>query len=451
MCNRFSLLIGILFAFFSGFTSSLVHADDWPQWMGPGRDNLWREQGVIDTIPATGLKTLWRTPVHGGYSGPAVAHGRVFVMDYVHSSGELKNNPNSRSQRQGRERVLCLAAEDGQIHWVHEYDCPYEISYPAGPRCTPTVDENRVYTLGAEGHLFCLDIETGQVIWSKDFRKDFSATIPLWGCAAHPLVYGDLLLCVVGGEGSVAVAFDKHTGAERWRALTAKEQGYCPPTVIHSAGIDQLLIWDAEHLNSLNPLTGEVYWSFPLVAEFGMAISAPQLSGKYLFASAIGPAGGLFELAQDRPGIREVWKGTRKSGVACANSTAFLRDGVVYGVDCHSGGLRAVDMRDGSWLWETFQPTTGTRRAGNATAFMVAHNDRFFLFSETGDLIIAKLSKEKYDELGRFHLLEPTGEAFGRSVVWNAPAFANRCCYVRNDAELICVSLRAEGETKVEP
>ncbi|SFJ31444.1 PQQ-binding-like beta-propeller repeat protein [Planctomicrobium piriforme] len=417
-------------------------ADDWPQWMGPQRDNVWRETGIVESIPAGGLPVVWRTPVEGGYSGPAIANGRVFVMDYVRTAGDAKNDPNTRATLQGTERVLCLSEKDGQILWKHEYDCPYDISYPAGPRCTPTVDGDLVYTLGAEGNLLCLDAATGAVKWSKQFQKDYGAKAPHWGHSAHPLVYGDLLICVVGGEGSVAVAFDKKTGEEKWKALSAKEQGYCPPTIIHYADRDELLIWDAERLNGMNPLTGELLWSHDIPSGFGMAIMAPQLAGDQLFASAIGPAGGLFRLRDSDPKIEPVWLGTPKTGVSCANSTPFLQDGVIYGVDCRSGGLRAVDIKDGAWLWETYAPTTGDHRAGHGTAFLVKQGDRFWLFSETGDLILAKLSPEKYEELGRTHVLEPTGEAFGRSVVWTAPAFANGCCFVRNDKEVVCVSLK---------
>jgi outer membrane protein assembly factor BamB len=256
------------------------------------------------------------------------------------------------------------------------------------------------------------------------------------------LIYQDLLISVVGGEGSVAVAFDKQTGDERWRAITAKEQGYCPPTIIHAAGVDQLLIWDAQALHGLNPLTGSEYWKEPIEAAFGMAIAAPRQSGEFLFASAIGPAGGLYRLSTSSPGLEPVWQCTPKIGVSCTNSTPFLREGVIYGTDCRSGGLRAVNMPDGEWLWETYVPTTGNHRAGQGTSFLIAHENRFFLFSETGDLILAELSPAAYKELGRFHVLEPTGEAFGRSVVWSEPAFANRCCFARNDKELVCVSLK---------
>ncbi len=422
----------------------VVSADDWPQWLGPNLDSNYREEGVLSVIPEQGLEVLWRTPIAGGYAGPAVAGDHVFVTDYVRKSGEAKNDPGIRNELQGTEQVHCLNRTTGKILWTHSYDCPYKISYPAGPRATPTVDGDRVYTLGAEGHLFCLNTNNGDVIWSKQFQKDYQATAPIWGFCAHPLIDGDTLYCVVGGDGSVAVAFDKMTGEEKWRALSASEQGYCPPTIIEAAGVRQLLIWDADNLSALNPKTGEVLWSNPLKPAYGMSIAAPRKSGDLLFASAIRNVGTVFQLNQEKPGAVELWTGNAKSGVYSANSTPVITEGVIYGTDYNTGGLRAVDLQTGEIFWESWKPTTGTRRSGHGTAFIVKHGKTYFLFSETGDLITANLSKTEYQETGRFHILEPTGEAFGRSVVWTHPAFANQCCYVRNDKEIVCVSLKAK-------
>ncbi len=263
------------------------------------------------------------------------------------------------------------------------------------------------------------------------------------------------MICVVGGEGSVAVAFDREDGTERWRALTASEQGYCPPTLIQSAGIEQLLIWDADNLNSLEPATGRQLWSEPLKPMYGMSIMVPQLGrlhGKeVLFASGIGKVGALYALKNDSPAAEVVWRGEPKNAMYCANSTPFIEDKTIYGCDCHSGMLTAVDLESGDRLWETSEPTSRTDRpAKHGTAFLIRQptpNDplRVWLFSETGDLILARLTRNAYEELGRTHLLEPTNECFGRSVVWTHPAFANGCCFVRNDEELICVSLLAKN------
>jgi len=111
-----------------------ARADDWPQWMGPRRDGVWREAGVVRELPAGGLPVKWRVPVKGGYAGPAVADGRVYLMDYERRAGELANAPNDRTVLAGNERVLCLDAASGGLLWKHEYECPYSISYAAGPR-----------------------------------------------------------------------------------------------------------------------------------------------------------------------------------------------------------------------------------------------------------------------------------------------------------------------------
>lgn len=420
-------------------------ADDWPQWLGPRRDSVWRETGIVERFPEDGLKVKWRVGIGLGYSGPAVADGRVFVMDYqTPKPDEVKdqNNPGGRTKLEGSERVVCFDAKSGRLLWKKAYPQSYSISYAAGPRCTPTVDGDRVFTLGAEGRLLCLNIDSGDVLWQKDLKKEYNTSTPMWGFAGHPLVDGDMLYCVVGGKGSVAVAFDKTTGREVWRALSARDPGYCPPSMIEHAGTKQLLIWDAEQLSSLNPKTGQVLWDVPLQPAYGMPVAAPRKLGDQLYVSGIGSKSVLLKLDATRPGAKELWRGTPKTSVYACNSTPILFDGMIYGADCQVGTLMGVRLADGERLWETFQPTTGgERRASHGTAFLVKHQDRFFLFSEQGDLILANLSPQGYEELGRFHILEPTNECFGRKVVWSHPAFANRCVYARNDKELVCVSL----------
>lgn len=419
-------------------------ADDWPQWLGPKRDSIWREDGIRTEFPEQGLKAEWRIPVGGGYSGPAVADGLVYVMDFIQESGEAFNNPGRRAELKGQERILCVKASDGSEVWKHAYDCTYNISYPAGPRATPTVADGKVYALGAEGQLTCLNAKTGKVVWSKNFPEDYGAETPIWGFASHPLVEGDKVFCIAGGEGSIAVAFHKDTGKEIWRAISASAPGYAPPTMVEAAKTQQLLIWDADKLNSLNPQTGQVYWQIPLKPDYEMSIMAPRKEGNYLFASGIGNVGALMELSSQEPGAKVLWEGSTTRGLYAANATPFIEEGTIYGSDCRPGSFVAADLKTGKQLWETFKPTTGNRRAGHGTAFVVKHQPSglFFLFSETGDLITANLNREKYEEISRFHVLEPTGEAFGRNVVWSHPAFANQCIFARNDKELVCVSLK---------
>ena len=220
MRRRFSLLrlftVSVLFA-----AASPLAADDWPQWLGPRRDGVWRETGIVQTLPTNGLKFRWRTAIGGGYSGPAVTGGRVYVMDRQLATGAKQpTNAFARGEIPGSERVLCLDEADGRIIWEHAYDCAYTVSYAAGPRVTPAVVGGKVYTLGAEGHLLCLDASSGRVLWSRQFAKEFGVKTPVWGFAGHPLVDGQKLICLAGGSGTVAVAYNKDTGAEIWRIVS---------------------------------------------------------------------------------------------------------------------------------------------------------------------------------------------------------------------------------------
>ena len=206
------------------FCALPLFADDWPQWLGPERDGVWRETGILRKFSTNGPTVVWRTPIAAGYSGPAVAHGRVYVMDRLLAQGTRNpSDPFKSGIIPGSERVLCLDEATGKILWQHEYNCDYTVSYPAGPRTTPVIEGDRVYTLGAEGNLLCLNTKNGDVIWSKDFKKDYNVSTPMWGFSANPLLDGNRLICLVGGSNSVAVAFDKTDGHEIWRALSAKE------------------------------------------------------------------------------------------------------------------------------------------------------------------------------------------------------------------------------------
>src|SRR6185369_10132146 len=149
---------------------------------------------------------------------------------------------------------------------------------------------------------------------------------------------------------------------------SAKQPGYCPPTLIEAGGKRQLIIWHAEALNSLDPASGKLYWSLPLEPKYGMAIAPPRKLGDYLFASGIGEVGALFKLAADKPAAEVVWRGQRDTAVYCAIGAPFLEDGTIYGTDCGLGALRGVKLATGERLWETFAPTTGKNRAPHGTA-----------------------------------------------------------------------------------
>jgi outer membrane protein assembly factor BamB len=439
-----------------------IRADDWPQWMGTQRDGTWRENGLVTDFPKEGLKTRWRSPVGGGYCGPAVADGRVYVADYIpNPSVQRPRNPFQRITQLGVERVLCLDAATGKIVWTHAYDVAYGMSYSAGPRATPCVDGDSVYSLGAEGDLLCLDDKTGNVKWSKHLSDSVSPT-PTWGFASHPLVYGDRLICITGGcdpdhGRGVVTAFDKQTGAAIWSALKAKEPGYAPPMICQSGGVKQLIIWDPDAVYSLDPATGKIYWSQPFgPVRLGLCVMTPRFYhdpqlGDVLFVATQYEGSLVLKLDEKKPGATVLWRRAGKSdrktdALHVLLSSASLRDGHIYGVDAY-GELRCLDLKTGDRLWQTFDATTYD--AGQqkwASAFLIQlgeHASRYLIANEHGDLILANLDPAGYHEISRTHLLDPTNADPGRPALWCHPACADHCIFWRNDKEMVCASMAA--------
>ena len=431
-----------------------VQSEDWPQWLGPKRDAVWREDGLLEKFSAKGPVLRWKTSLGGGYSGPSVADGRVFVMDRItgkvdlarakllHDGPPPRNVNFVRRLLPGQERVVCLEEKSGKNLWSHQWKCPYTTVaiYAIGPRVTPTVDGERVYALGAEGNLVCLSVKNGTVIWHRDFKKDYGLKIPEWGTAAHPLVDGKKLICVVGGKGTTCVAFDKTTGKELWRALSAARPGYCPPVIHPLGGKRQLLIWHGDAVEALDPETGKVFWSVQIQPTFGMSVGHPVVEGNRVYVMSFSRVSACIEVAANGNSARLLWKGNARRGVGGVFNTAFLQDGHIYACG-QNGRYTCARLSDGEKLWNTFAPSTGRRPASWANVFTVKHRDRFFLANDLGELIIARLSPAGYQEVSRAQLIEPTHSVGRRMLVWSHPAFANRCVYLRNDREIRCYSL----------
>jgi outer membrane protein assembly factor BamB len=288
------------------------------------------------------------------------------------------------------------------------------------------------------------------VIWSRNVGQDYKAEPPVWGWSAHPLLDGDKLICLVGGEGSAVVAFDKSTGKELWKALAIREIGYAPPIVHEHDGRRQLIVWHTEAVNSLDPETGKLHWSQPFPEHGkpvrpGITVATPRQVGELLMVSSPHHGSLLLNVTGEKPQV--IWRGLsdnigKADGLHCLMSTPFVKDGHIYGI-CSFGELRCLKLADAQRLWETYDACLG-KRALFATSFLTRHEDRFFIFTELGDLILARLTPKGYEEISRAHLLEPLSYARGRMVLWSPPAFANRCLYARNDKEIICVSLAEE-------
>ena len=425
-----------------------LSANDWPEWRGQGRLGIWSDTNIVDTFPEDGLNVSWRVPIHGGYAGPAVANGRVFVTDAF--------RVNARNT-EVVERVLALDETSGEILWTHEWETNYaglQLAYAIGPRATPTVDGDRVYVLGAMGNLLAVDIADGRVLWEKDYVQDFNASVPSWGMSSAPLVDGDRLICLVGGEPDAKViAFNKLTGDVIWQALSSDwEPGYSQPLIIEAAGVRQLVVWHPRAISSLNPETGTVYWEVAHIVDMGMTVPTAVRSGPYLFVTSQWGGARLLQLTEAYPDATLLWEGIGESDPEYGRvfdtldsviSTPVIQDGYIYGVDGH-GVLRCLELTTGKRVWET-EALIGDR-ANWATAFFVRQGDRYFINTDLGDLVIAKLSPEGYAEISRTHLIKPTSpyvrrRAQGPTVNWSHPAYANQHIVARNDEEIARFSL----------
>ena len=432
-----------------------LNADDWPQWLGPTRDGVWHETGILTEFPPGGPALRWSASIGGGYSGPAVAHGRVIVLDRVAEpttgdekflhDGDVPSNSNFvRRLLPGRERVVCLNEADGQTLWVHEYECPYSTAttYAIGPRATATITKDYVYTVGAEGHLFCLQLSDGKVVWSKNYPQDYGVSVPVWGIASPPLVDGDRLICMVGGEGSTCVAFDRHTGRELWRALSSAEPGYSAPVIRNVGTHRQLLCWDSDHLSGLVPETGEVLWQVEFPSTFAMSVATPQVAESRVFVMCFNGKSAMVEVSHDGRSAKIVWTGRRTSGIDGVHNTAQIIDRHLYG--CGNGGRYiCADLLTGERRWFTFEAVSAARPIPWGNVFTVRNADRCFLSNDRGELIIAELSPQGYKPISKAQLIEPTHNIGSRTLVWSHPAFANKSIYLRNDREIRCYSLSA--------
>jgi outer membrane protein assembly factor BamB len=435
-------------------TNFCALADDWPQWLGPQRDGVWREKAILEQFPTNGPAVLWRVPVHRGYCGPAVADGRLFMMDRE-KGPPLERKPGDKSipVAAGNERVLCLDARTGSNLWEHVYDCPYRIGYPSGPRATPLVSAGHVFTLGAMGDLLCLDTKHGRVIWERHFLKDFAlAEPPVWGWAAHPLLDDQRLICLVGGSNSVVVAFDKDNGKVLWQALTAPEIGYAPPTIHTISGKRQLIIWHPDALAGLEPETGAVLWTqkYPVAGKPQrpeVSIATPLVFGDRIFVTSFYHGALLIQITNNPFGSRIVWdrESTSKSGFNDGLHTVMCspvwKDDHIYGI-CGGGELRCLDALTGDRIWES-DGAVGGKLGTFGNAFLIENQGRYFIWNDQGELILARLTPKGFDKISSAKLLETSENTRGRDIVWCHPAFASRCAYVQNGKELICVSLAA--------
>ena len=411
--------------------------DDWPQWRGPQRDGVWREDGVREDLPEK-LEARWRVPIGSGYAAPSVAGDLVFLMDRQEEPDEV-------------ERVHAFDRSTGERRWSVEYPASYAgLSYPAGPRCAPLVADGRVYTLGSVGHLRCLDAGTGEVVWGHDLRKDYGIDqerMPIWGISASPILEGELLIVPASAkDGACLVAFEAKTGKERWRALDDRGN-YSAPIIIDQAGSRVLVYWSGDRVVGLDPATGGEHWSvdFPSY-RMPLGVASPVPAGEHLFLTGFYDGSLLLRLDPEELAAEKVWarRGQNERSTDALHviiGTPLVLGEHVYGVDSY-GELRCLELATGDRVWED---QTAVPRARWSTIHMVQRGEQTWMFNERGELLLAELSPEGFEELGRVELIEPTLGQLNRreGVCWSHPAFAERHIFVRSDEELACFDLSA--------
>ena len=435
MVHRFkiSVIAGVMLA----WIVPGVAADDWPQWRGPGRDGVWRESGIIEKFEKSRLAPIWRAKISSGYCGPTVADGRVYVTD-------------RRVRPKQVERVHCFDAQTGKNLWTHSYECPYRnVQYDAGPRASVTIDDGRAYSLGTMGHFFCFNATDGTILWQRDLNGEYKIRMPIWGISAAPIVEDDMVIVQIGGEGDhCLVAFDRKTGEPTWHALK-DEPSYSAPIVIDQAGQRVLVVYTAHNVVGLNPQTGKVHWQYRFPPkQMTIGIATPVLHRDMLFLSNFFDGSLLLKLRQDKLGVNKIWQRAGPSeketdALHSIISTPYLEGDYIYGVDSY-GELRCLDLKTGDRLWEDL---SAVPKARWATIHFVKNGDKVWMFNEKGELIIAKLTPDGYNEISRAKLIKPTKRQLSSrrgGVTWAHPAFANKHVFARNDKELVCVDLSAD-------
>ncbi len=402
-------------------------ADDWPQWRGPQRDGAWREEGIVKAFPPDGLKVRWRAAIGPGWATPVIAEGRVFVTDV-----EMK-------KPQAWERVRCLEEASGKVLWSYSY----EVTYPVwafsgensnGPTATPVVAEGKVYVLGGSGEMMCLAAATGELLWRHDLGKDFE--VGTLQCRASPLIEGNLVILNLGGKpGACVVALDRSSGRLVWNALDEPVSS-SSPIVVNAGRRRQLIVWTGESVTSLDPATGTILWREAMTTSSNDDIATPVCVGDRLLISGL-----MFKLDAEKPAATVLWPENRgvSKRVLSNTSTPLLAGEAVFSAT-NLGDLVCLDAITGKELWR--QEKVTDRKSG-ASIHLTPNGDGVFLYTDRGELIRARLTREGYEEISRARVLEPLFPFAGRKLAWAAPAFANGHVFARNEQEIVCTSLVA--------
>ncbi len=401
-----------LSVFICGSILSLARGADWPQFLGPERNGVSTETGLLQAWPKQGPPLLWEKTIGEGYSGPVVAGGALVVF---YRSG-------------GDEVVQCLDAATGKESWKHAYPTRYRDAFGKGdgPRSTPLIAGGRVYTLGAEGRLTCLEMENGNKVWDRPLNEDYQARKGFFGVGMSPLVEGNLLLVNVGGKKAGIIALDKDTGKEVWTA-TDHEASYASPVAATIDGVRHVFFFTREGLVSLDPEKGAVRFGLRWRSRQTASVNAasPVVADGHVFLSASYETGAVL-LKVRKDGADEVWSGDE---ALSAHFGPNLRQGdFVYGFDGRQEEgprLRCVEWKTGKVRWT---------REGFGCGSMLLADGNLVVLTEAGDLVLVEATSEAYREKARAAVLAGPCRA--------QVALADGRLYARNDKKVVCLNLK---------
>jgi outer membrane protein assembly factor BamB len=388
-------------------------ASDWPQFLGPNRDGISTETGLLPSWPKNGPPVLWQKEVGEGYSGPVIAGGKLILF---HRVGD-------------NDIIACLDAATGKERWKFAYPTSYQdqLGKGDGPRATPVVAGNRVYTLGAQGKLHCLELDSGKKVWERALLQEYQVPPSYFGVGTTPLVEGNLLLVNVGAKKAGVVAFDKDTGKEVWRA-TDDGASYSSPVAATLGGKRSAVFFTRQGVVLLDPKTGAVRYTKLWRARYNASVNAatPLVIGDLVFVSTCYETGALLlKVGADK--VEEVWSGDEEMSnhyTTCVHHKGFLYG--FHGRQEPGAALRCVELKTGKVRWTRPRYGCGS---------MVLADGQLVIVTERGDLVLAEPTPEAYREKAREHVFD--------APPCRAPiALADGRLYARDGAKLVCWNLK---------
>lgn len=405
--NKISgLVLLLLFVAIFQWEAASVFGNDWPCWRGPDRDGISREHDWTSTWPTEGPKVLWKSSAGIGFASVAVAQGRLFTLGNI----------------DGAEVVVCLDAETGHVVWRHSYPCSLDPEYhEGGPGATPTVDGDRVFTVGKRGHFFCFDAANGRIIWRMNLTENLGATKPRWGFAGSPLILSNLILLNAGAAGA---ALEKSTGKVVWSSGT-NACGYATPVPYKFGNEQCVAIFAAKALVGVRVNDGKEQWRHPWITKWDINAADPILAGEQFFISSFDRGCALLQIKSGTPSVK--WE--NKSMANHFNSCVLLK-GFAYGINGNTDqpekDLRCVELATGQLKW---------KHEGLGLGSVTSANGKLILLSEKGELIIAEASPETFKPIARAQVLG--------GKCWTVPVLANGRIYCRNaQGTLVCLDVR---------